>query len=372
MRRMLTLLLTLCLMLLPTLAQANAGAIRLVVNGKEVVTDVAPVVEAGRTLVPVRALTEALGFQVAWSEAELAATLTKGDLKVVLYLNKAEAVVNGTRVTMDVPATRREGRILVPVRFVSEQLPGTLVAWNPESQTVSVLSKAAVESPPAQAQPPNPTLPVEPPSPAAPTEVDPAVAALWEQITGQSQSMHLSGKLSTDMAGLVTDMGTVELYAKDGDFLQLMTIDLGFMTVETGAALYKGQTWSKQMGQGWAVTDLADELAQLDPSAILAANATLLAGARTHLSSAELDGVTLSKLEVEWNLAEMATALGLEGEGLEDGTIVLTLWVDQKDGLKQMEQVSTVMLNGQKFINRGLFVIKPWEKEIPFPAEILK
>jgi len=125
MRRFAALLLSLCLLAVPAAAQAEEDPIRLFVNGQEIVTDVPPVVESGRTLVPLRAITEPLGFEVGWDAAAQTVTLARGDLFIVLMINQPAAVVDGKTVPLDVPPMVRDGRTLIPVRFVAEQLPGT-------------------------------------------------------------------------------------------------------------------------------------------------------------------------------------------------------------------------------------------------------
>jgi len=167
----------LLLVLSPMAALAGSGEIRLVVNGTEVATDVPPVLEGDHTLVPIRALSEALGFAVIWDEAAQTVTVT-GDRVIVLGVGRTEALVDGNPHTLDVPPVIRNGRTLVPVRFVAESM-GLNVAWDPDSLTVSV-SRAAepepAESEPAESEPVE-SEPVEAePAESEPAEAEPAEA----------------------------------------------------------------------------------------------------------------------------------------------------------------------------------------------------
>jgi len=66
-----------CTMLVSTMAIANVP-IKLIVNGREVVSDVPPQIISGRTMIPARPLAEALGADVKWDEANYAVVVTGG------------------------------------------------------------------------------------------------------------------------------------------------------------------------------------------------------------------------------------------------------------------------------------------------------
>lgn len=93
---------------------------RVKINGKELKFDQPPVVRGGRLLVPLRAISEGLKAEVRWDPAAKTVTVVKGDTTVVLFLDKAEVLVNGEKVTLDVPAVAVNGRTLVPLRFLNQ------------------------------------------------------------------------------------------------------------------------------------------------------------------------------------------------------------------------------------------------------------
>ncbi|BDG60385.1 copper amine oxidase N-terminal domain-containing protein [Caldinitratiruptor microaerophilus] len=108
------------------------------VAGKKVDWDVRPAVEEGRTLVPVRKLVEALGGDVGWDPATGEATLVRGAVRVQLRVGSRVARVNGREVPLEVPARIAPGgRLVVPLRFVSEQF-GLHVTWLEATRTIVV------------------------------------------------------------------------------------------------------------------------------------------------------------------------------------------------------------------------------------------
>lgn len=107
------------------------------VGGKEVNFDVRPMVKEGRTLVPVRALTEALGADVSWDATARAVTVKAGSREIRLTIDSKIAVVDGRTVTLEVPATVVSDRTVLPLRFVAEAL-GLQVQWEAETQTIVV------------------------------------------------------------------------------------------------------------------------------------------------------------------------------------------------------------------------------------------
>ncbi len=120
---------------------ADTG-IKVVVDNIELTFDVPPVNQNGRLLVPVRAIFEALGAEVDWDKETQTVTAVKGETEVKLIVGGA-AVKNGIPVTIDVPASNISGRVLVPLRFVSEAL-GAEVSWSDANQCAYISDINAV------------------------------------------------------------------------------------------------------------------------------------------------------------------------------------------------------------------------------------
>ncbi|WP_416318393.1 copper amine oxidase N-terminal domain-containing protein [Thermoanaerobacterium saccharolyticum] len=91
-------------------------------NGREIKFDIPPVVKSGTTLIPVRAVVESLGANVNWDAASNTVTITKGDKTIVFDLNNSKVYVNGTEVTISMPAMEISNRTFVPLRFIAESL----------------------------------------------------------------------------------------------------------------------------------------------------------------------------------------------------------------------------------------------------------
>lgn len=98
-------------------------------DGKKIYFDQIPVIENGRTLVPVRAIFEAIGATIDWNGETQTVTATKDDIKISLTVNEKTATKNGEEITLEVPAKIISGRTLVPVRFVADCF-GVKVDWD--------------------------------------------------------------------------------------------------------------------------------------------------------------------------------------------------------------------------------------------------
>jgi len=90
------------------------------VRKQELKFDVPPVIKEGRTLVPVRAITQGLGATVDWDAENKTVTVIRGEDTVVLTLGSNVVTVNGEPVTLDVPAQLVSNRTFVPLRFLGE------------------------------------------------------------------------------------------------------------------------------------------------------------------------------------------------------------------------------------------------------------
>jgi hypothetical protein len=105
-----------------------------------------PVIQNGRTLVPVAAIIQALGGEVVWDAAARTVTITIGDKELVLAIGSPKAGVNGTSTPIDtdpkVVPVIINSRTMLPFRFIAEQL-GATVEWNGATRTVVIRMGAA-------------------------------------------------------------------------------------------------------------------------------------------------------------------------------------------------------------------------------------
>ncbi len=117
-----------------------------ILDGQQMQFEVPPIVENGRTLVPLRAIFEAMGAQVDWNNATQTVTATRGSTTVVLTIGSTSPTVNGQAWPLDVPAKTVNDRTLAPLRFIGEALGGT-VTWDEAAYTVNMKSPAAAVDP---------------------------------------------------------------------------------------------------------------------------------------------------------------------------------------------------------------------------------
>ena len=118
--------------------QITIGSTKGTISGKQVVLDQPPIIESGRTLVPFRFIGEAIGATVSWVAASKKVTYVLGKTTIVLTIGSTTGTVNGKKVTLEVaPKITSSGRTIVPIRFVSENI-GAKVDWNATTHMVTV------------------------------------------------------------------------------------------------------------------------------------------------------------------------------------------------------------------------------------------
>lgn len=90
-----------------------------------------------RTMVPLRFLAEPLGLKVGWDDSSSTVVLKGHEKTITLGIGAYSAIVDGAPVTLDAPVFLEQGRTYVPLRFVSEAL-GTTVSWHEEKNLVQL------------------------------------------------------------------------------------------------------------------------------------------------------------------------------------------------------------------------------------------
>lgn len=149
-------------------SEAVDPEIKVLLDGSYLKMDVAPQMIDNRTFVPLRAIFEGLGATVVYDAKTKGITATKADTKIQLTVNSNQAYVNGKSVILDVPAKEIGGRTLVPVRFVSESLHCG-VDWQKATKTVNISSNGAGSVKPVVPEKPvAPKKPVAPVAPEKP------------------------------------------------------------------------------------------------------------------------------------------------------------------------------------------------------------
>lgn len=106
-------------------------------NNNYIGFDQQPIIQDDRTLVPLRAIFEALGASVEWDDVTQTVTSVRNDTEISLTINSAQLYVNGTAKELDVPARLINDRTMVPARAVAESF-NCSVNWDDNEQTVII------------------------------------------------------------------------------------------------------------------------------------------------------------------------------------------------------------------------------------------
>ena len=133
----LTALLIVCILCISTTAFAQNDKVTVTLNGTPVVFDVEPQIINDRTMVPLRAIAEALDSFVVWNAEDRSVLFTKGDTVAMLQIDNPNLFLNNDIIELDSPPVIIGDRTLVPLRAISESL-GVEVNWDETTKTVSL------------------------------------------------------------------------------------------------------------------------------------------------------------------------------------------------------------------------------------------
>ncbi|MGD0622556.1 MAG: chitobiase/beta-hexosaminidase C-terminal domain-containing protein [Thermacetogeniaceae bacterium] len=118
--------------------QRHGRGIRVFARGKELKFDVQPIITNGRSLIPIRQIAEALGLSdndVSYSNGTV--TINNGSSQIQFSNNGRQAYLNGKADSLDVPPQIVNGRMMVPLRAIS-QFFNRNVQWDASSETVTI------------------------------------------------------------------------------------------------------------------------------------------------------------------------------------------------------------------------------------------
>lgn len=113
--------------------------IQLIIDRRTIPCDVPPIMENDRILVPLRTVSENLNAQVTWNEADSSINIIKDDIHIWLEVNCNVVSVNDKIFEIDAVPTIINGRTMVPVRLIAENL-GAEVVWDYRDNIVFVIS----------------------------------------------------------------------------------------------------------------------------------------------------------------------------------------------------------------------------------------
>lgn len=120
-------------------ASAN-GDIKVYLNNEKVTFDTAPIIRNDTTLVPFRAIFEKLDVTVQWFADEKRVTAQNDNTVITLFIDDTQMDVNGKKITLLTPPIIYNNRTLVPLRAISEAV-GAEVEWNEEARTIYITAQ---------------------------------------------------------------------------------------------------------------------------------------------------------------------------------------------------------------------------------------
>lgn len=121
--------------------QTTVGdGVRVLVDGKQLTFDQQPYIEEGRVMLPMRLIFQELGAAVNYKDRQIEAR--RGEITIRLALDSKEMQVGNVTKQLDVPAVSVGGRTMLPLRAVAEALQ-CQVQWDNASKTVTITSAKA-------------------------------------------------------------------------------------------------------------------------------------------------------------------------------------------------------------------------------------
>lgn len=138
-RKIICAILLVCMLFTSVAVIGVAEDITIQLDDEKIECPVPARIENGRTMVPMRAIFEALGMEVKWNNEEKSVTATKGSDVIKLTVGEKMLYVNGEAEELDVAPYITDGTTLVPVRAISESLDAT-VEWNEKKHRVEIVT----------------------------------------------------------------------------------------------------------------------------------------------------------------------------------------------------------------------------------------
>ena len=123
----------------PIAGASETSSIIVLLDGEVVTFDAQPEILAETTFVPLRSIFEQLGAEVEWNQQRQEALLTSGREEICLKVGSKVAIRNTEVSSLTDAPYLKEDRVMVPLRYLSESL-GYDVTWNPETRTAEIRS----------------------------------------------------------------------------------------------------------------------------------------------------------------------------------------------------------------------------------------
>jgi len=140
----------LMLLLLPVQTNAAANQTKIILDGQELTlpNDVEVVNVRNNIMIPIRVVAENLKFNVNWDQKTQNVSIQQGSKAISLTVGQQEAIVENSNVTLNIAPQMIKNTVVVPLRFVSEEM-GLRVGWNNKEKIVTLTNTASVPSSPS-------------------------------------------------------------------------------------------------------------------------------------------------------------------------------------------------------------------------------
>ena len=208
MKKVISVMLTLCMVLSLAPAVFGQNPITVFVDDVQVVFDVEPVIENDRTLVPLRAIFEALGAEVSWEAETRTAVAEKENIEIRITIDENTLYKNNEAVALDAPARLISDRTFVPVRAISEGF-GAEVAWNGETRQIDI------SLPANQSENPDDTGVLK--ETYSPDELSPADMEALKELCGEQNAIRYSFEQNTFPLTLFESSEDVAMAIRDSE-----------------------------------------------------------------------------------------------------------------------------------------------------------
>jgi hypothetical protein len=120
------------------LIQLIIGKLEAKIDGKVTALDAAPFIISGRTVVPVRFISEAFGAQIEWLNPTQTIIIRYNDLMITMQIGNKTVFINGKASLLDAAPIIRNSRTFVPLRFLSEAF-GCEIKWDSVTQEIILI-----------------------------------------------------------------------------------------------------------------------------------------------------------------------------------------------------------------------------------------
>ncbi|MDY8022363.1 copper amine oxidase N-terminal domain-containing protein [Paenibacillus polymyxa] len=115
---------------------AQASSTHIIVNNSIVTSD-ETYQSHGITMVSLNAVQSLPGVSITWNNSTKTVAIDRNGEKTLLKAEKKSATLGSKNITLPVATTLKNGRIMVPLRFIADS-SSAYVSWNPKSQTAYI------------------------------------------------------------------------------------------------------------------------------------------------------------------------------------------------------------------------------------------